>query len=85
MQNKPLISILIVAYNPGKYLQKTLESCLDQTYENTEILILDNNSSEDISIYFPLDPEKLQKIKLIRNRENIGPYKGLNLLLEGAK
>lgn len=49
MHNNPLISILIVAYNPGKYLRNTLQSCIDQTYMNTEILVLDNASNEDIS------------------------------------
>lgn len=53
MQNNPLVSILIVAYNPGEYLRNTLQSCIDQTYENTEILILDNASSENISAYLP--------------------------------
>ncbi len=85
MQNNPLISILIVAYNPGAYLRNTILSCLDQTYENTEILILDNASSEDITQYFPTDPEELAKIRLIKSSENIGPYRGLNLLLEQAK
>jgi glycosyltransferase involved in cell wall biosynthesis len=85
MQNKPLISILIVAYNPWEYLRNTLASCLDQTYQNTEILILDNNSSEDISLYFPTNSEELAKIKLIKSSENLGPYRGLNRLLEEAK
>jgi teichuronic acid biosynthesis glycosyltransferase TuaG len=85
MQNNPLISILIVAYNPGAYLRNTILSCLDQTYENTEILILDNASSEDIALYFPTDSEKLSKIKLIKSSENLGPYRGLNLLLEQVK
>jgi glycosyltransferase involved in cell wall biosynthesis len=49
MQNKPLISILIVTYNPWEYLRNTLRSCIEQSYENTEILILDNASSEDIA------------------------------------
>jgi teichuronic acid biosynthesis glycosyltransferase TuaG len=81
MPNKPLISILIVAYNPGEYLRNTIQSCLDQTYENTEILILDNNSSEDINQYIP----QSDKIQLRKSEENLGPYRGLNLLLEKAK
>lgn len=85
MQNNPLISILIVAYNPGEYLRKTLESCLDQTYLNTEILILDNASSEDITQYFPIKEEKFQKIRLIKSTENLGPYRGLNQLLDEAQ
>ncbi len=84
MQNNPLISILIVAYNPGEYLRNTLRSCLDQTYQNIEILILDNNSSEDITMYFPTDSEKLSKIRLIKSTENLGPYRGLNRLLDEA-
>ena len=85
MQNKPLISILIVAYNPGEYLRNTLKSCLNQSYENTEILLLDNNSSQDITQYFPIEPSNLKKIKLVKGKENLGPYRGLNRLLEDAK
>jgi len=44
----PLVSILIVAHNPGKYLRNTLLSCLEQTYQNTEILILDNASNTEL-------------------------------------
>jgi len=50
MQTKPLISILIVAYNPGEYLRNTLRSCIEQTYENAEILILDNASVPELWI-----------------------------------
>lgn len=85
MENNPLISILIVAYNPGEYLRNTIKSCLEQTYKNTEILILDNNSNEDISQYFPTNTEDLHKIQLITNSENVGPYKWLNILLKQAK
>ena len=81
MYNNPLVSILIVAFNPGEYLKHTLQSCIDQTYTNTEILVLDNASSEDISKYFP----KSEKIQLIKSEKNLWPYNGLNLLLEKAQ
>lgn len=80
MQIKPLISILIVAYNPGEYLLNTLRSCVDQTYDNIEILLLDNASTEDISQYI----WKSEKIRLIKSTTNLGPYNGLNLLLSKA-
>ncbi len=106
MWTNPLISILIVAYNPGKYLRNTLRSCLDQTYENTEILILDNASSEDIQsdiilwfdgilektewneyqiIHINTESKKQKTVRLIRSKENLGPYWGLNLLLGEAQ
>ena len=75
MENNPLVSILIVAYNPGEYLRNTLRSCIDQTYGNIEILILDNYSTEDIRQYFPTDSGKLEKIRLIKSQENLGPYR----------
>lgn len=48
---KPLISIIIPVYNSEKYIQDTLESCLDQTYTNIEIIIVNDGSidrSEEI-------------------------------------
>lgn len=85
MENKPLVSILIVAYNPWEYLRNTLQSCVNQSYQNTEILILDNASSEDISVYLPTHSEDFSKIRLIKSTENLGPYRGLNKLLDEAR
>lgn len=79
-ENNPLVSVLIVAYNPGNYLEKTLNSCINQTYKNLEILVLDNASKEDIRAYFPKD----SRIAYFRSEKNLGPYGGLNFLLEKA-
>mgnify|MGYP002361573968 FL=1 len=87
MNNQPLVSILIVAYNPGDYLTNTLSSCLNQSYQNTEILLLDNNSSEDIRKYISQAEQttkKTWKITPFFEKTNHGPYKGLNFLLERA-
>ena len=42
-----LISILISNYNKNKYLQKCIESCLNQSYSNIEIFFGDNESTDD--------------------------------------
>lgn len=48
MENKPLISIVIPAYNVENYLQECLDSCLAQTYEKIQVVIV-NDGSDDQS------------------------------------
>ena len=43
----PLFSVVIPTYNHGKYLGRCLQSVLDQTYTNWEVIIVDNHSTDD--------------------------------------
>jgi len=42
----PLVSILIASYNKEKYVKRCIESCLNQTYKNIEIIFIDDSSSD---------------------------------------
>jgi len=44
--NKPLVSIIIPVYNSAAYLTETIYSALNQTWENKEILIIDDGSTD---------------------------------------
>ena len=44
---KPLVSIIIPNFNHSRYLDQSIQSALDQTYPNTEIIINDNASTDD--------------------------------------
>ncbi|MDJ0617252.1 MAG: glycosyltransferase [Calothrix sp. MO_192.B10] len=44
---KPLVSILIPCYNAEKWLTETLESALAQTWDNTEIILVDDGSTDN--------------------------------------
>ena len=80
---KKLVSTLIVTYNAKDYILSTINSCLNQTYSNFEILILDNASTDDtINI---INNIKDSRIKLYKSATNTGPYLGLNFLLNKAK
>lgn len=43
----PLISFIVTSFNYGKYVIKTLESIKNQTYENIEIIVVDDKSSDN--------------------------------------
>lgn len=70
---KPLVTIIIPVYNAEKYLEKGLESLLNQTYKNTEIVLIDDKSTDDswaiCKNYHDKYPEK---IRTYRHEENTG-------------
>lgn len=77
-----LVSILIVSYNAEDFIATTIKSCLEQSYQNIELLILDNKSSdktvEVISSFHD------SRIRLYRSDQGSGPYDGLNYLIKRA-
>lgn len=44
---KPIVSIIINNYNYGRYLRDAVDSALDQTYPETEIIVVDDGSNDD--------------------------------------
>lgn len=45
-ENKPLISIITVVFNGEKYLEETIQSVINQTYDNVEYIIIDGGSTD---------------------------------------
>jgi glycosyltransferase involved in cell wall biosynthesis len=84
MNNKPLFSVLIANYNNGKYLQEAVDSVINQTYNNWEIVILDDASTDNSNdVYKVL--EQNEKIRICKNNENKGVGYTKNKLCELAK
>ena len=61
-ENKPKISVIIPIYNGGKYLIYSLKSVLSQNMKDIEIIIIDDNSTDDYKKLY----EKRRKNKINR-------------------
>ena len=80
-----MISILMSTYNREKLLPRAIDSILNQSYTNFELLLCDDCSTDN-SIKIINDYMKIHdNIKLIKNEKNIGLTKSLNKLLKIAK
>ncbi|MBL1210471.1 glycosyltransferase [Geminocystis sp. GBBB08] len=72
MNNQPLVSIGIFVYNEAKFIAQTIESWLNQDYQNIEIVISDNASEDKTFELCQQYAEKDHRIVLNRNSQNIG-------------
>jgi len=80
----PLVSIIVLNYNGIKYINNCLESVLLSEYENFELIIVDNNST-DKSVEFVEDTFKDARLNVIRNDTNMGFAAGNNIGVQNAK
>jgi glycosyltransferase involved in cell wall biosynthesis len=72
----PLVSFIVPCYKLAHLLQECISSILEQTYENFEILVLDDDSPDNTPevVQFFNDP----RVKHIRNNPNLGHLKNYN-------
>jgi glycosyltransferase involved in cell wall biosynthesis len=81
----PLVSIGLPVYNGEDFIKDTLDSILQQTFDNFELIISDNASTdatEEICKSYIL---KDDRIKYHRNKKNLGAAKNYNQLVDMAK
>ena len=67
-----LISIIMPAYNSDKYIAQAIDSVIQQTYQNWELIIIDDCSSDNTSGITEQKIEKDSRIRLIKNEQNLG-------------
>lgn len=79
------VSIIIPCFNKGKYVEESIQSALNQTYLNTEIIVIDDASTDNSAEIIKTIAEKNPKIIFVQNKENKGVIYTRNKAIEIAQ
>jgi glycosyltransferase involved in cell wall biosynthesis len=82
-ENFPKISIVLPTYNGSRYIRKSIESCLAQTYKNIELIVVDDGSEDETPQIIASYEDK--RLKYIRHNKNEGLPRALNTGFSNAK
>ena len=70
---KPLVSVNMVSFNSEKYIAESIQSILNQTYKNFELIIVNDGSTDNTLL--EINNFNDSRIVIINNRKNFGiPY-----------
>ena len=76
-ENKITLSIIVPVYNVEKYLEDCVESLLNQTYQNYEIILVDDGSTDSSGKICDIVAESSSKIKVIHKEMVVYPQHAL--------
>ena len=80
-----LVSVLLPAYNVEKYIEECLDSIINQTYKNLEIIIVDDYSTDKTRELINKYAQKDNRIIFLKNKQNLGLPATRNVALKEAK
>jgi len=73
--NKPIVSVITPTYNHEKFIKYCIESVLNQTYQNWEMIVVDDFSNDGTSEIIEEYIKRDKRIRTIRHTENYGIYR----------
>ncbi|KAA6333670.1 Spore coat polysaccharide biosynthesis protein SpsA [termite gut metagenome] len=89
LENVPLVSIIVITYNSSKYVLETLESAKAQTYQNIELIVSDDCSTDDtIEVcqnWLNKNEERFVRTELLTVSQNTGIPANCNRGYKAAK
>lgn len=83
MNNSPKVSVIIPTYNRAHLIERSINSVLQQTYDDLELIVVDDASTDNTSSVISKITDK--RLRYFRNEKNIGPSKSRNKGIELAK
>ncbi|MBI2552394.1 glycosyltransferase [Candidatus Uhrbacteria bacterium] len=79
----PTVSVLLPVYNGEKFIAEAVQSMLEQTYRDFELIVIDDGSTDRTAAI--LDQFHDTRILRLRNPENLGLVRSLNLAAQKAQ
>lgn len=79
-----MISVIIPTYNRANYIKRALESVINQTYKNVEVIVVDDNSSDNTEEIVKNYSNKHNFIKYIKHDKNKGGSAARNTGVENS-
>ncbi len=84
VQGGPLVSVLISAYNAADTIEYAVRSILAQSHQNLEVLVCDDDSSDDTRTILSREFGGEERVSLFRSNKNQGTYNIRNALIAEA-
>lgn len=84
-EEKILISLVIVNYNGKEFTKDCIDSILKSSYENFEVILIDNASTDGSCAFFKKEYRNNLKVKIIRSKEQLYFTGGCNLGVQEAE
>lgn len=85
VNNTPLVTVLMPCYNAMPYLPEAIESILNQTYKNLEIICINDGSTDETPLVLDQYAVKDQRIRVVHNETNLKLIGTLNKGIQLAK
>src|ERR1700688_4351827 len=79
----PRVSIVIAAYNGERFLRPAIESILNQTFRDFELIVIDDSSTDSTPQI--LSEFKDERVRVIRNKRNLGIAETTNRGIAAAR
>ncbi len=84
-KKSPKVSVLIPVFNRENFINECIQSALDQTYANFEVVVVDNASDDGTWEICQRFAAQDQRVRVFRNTTNIGPVRNWNRCAEEAR
>ncbi len=85
MKVKPLVSVLMTVYNREKYISEAIDSVINSSYQNWELIVTDNCSTDKSFTIAKQYESKYKRIKVYKNEKNLGQFPNRNRAAKHAK